>query len=466
MSTPPHQHKIMDFIRNQKHKKDYNPNTRHCLFGQDGDLIMLGLATHEPHFCLLREEVIFDQSRKKANLQMLKDAREKMLKEEANAEDIAVTSQSVSASIDSYIHNSNFEVLHMSVLRDYLAYEFETKDVIPKSPFDLEQTIDDFVFMTFFVGNDFLPHMPAIGETFFFKIAIVSCLLFIVVINDHTHFFLCLTLDIADEAFDLLFYTYKRNRWGWLRGGGKGKGGNNGHPYLTNAGEIVSGKRLETFLSYLGKHESPYYDNKQRSLADDNQRMRKADEKAGRDSSVPPDDILAAREEWERANYKEMLKSIATQQQDLPTTADGFTPVASQREIFNELETMKDSNDENYEFKPETSEDEELEEGFVNRMGTLFRNSLSSSGEEIGGDRNASPGSVTHDVDAFDEHVQDIKGRYYYDKFKFSPLDAEKHIALRKAYIEGLVWNLQYYYKGCVSWDWYYPYHYGKFQIC
>ena len=49
----------------------------------------------------------------------------------------------------------------------------------------------------------------------------------------------------------------------------------------------------------------------------------------------------------------------------------------------------------------------------------------------------------------------------YYDKFGFTPVDAEKHRALRKAYIEGLVWNLEYYYKGCTSWEWYYPYHYG-----
>jgi 5'-3' exonuclease len=39
------------------------------------------------------------------------------------------------------------------VLRDYLALEFETFEVNPDSKFRMEPTIDDFVFMTFFVGN-------------------------------------------------------------------------------------------------------------------------------------------------------------------------------------------------------------------------------------------------------------------------------------------------------------------------
>eukprot|EP00553_Chaetoceros_curvisetus_P001738 CAMPEP_0204613846 /NCGR_PEP_ID=MMETSP0717-20131115/1765_1 /ASSEMBLY_ACC=CAM_ASM_000666 /TAXON_ID=230516 /ORGANISM="Chaetoceros curvisetus" /LENGTH=118 /DNA_ID=CAMNT_0051626407 /DNA_START=84 /DNA_END=437 /DNA_ORIENTATION=- len=118
----------MDFIRTQKRKEDYNPNTRHCLFGQDGDLIMLGLATHEPHFALLREEVVFDQSRKKQNKRMAETRVREVADSQAESNvptKFGVASTNLAASIDSYIHNTNFDILHMSILRDYLAYEFE-----------------------------------------------------------------------------------------------------------------------------------------------------------------------------------------------------------------------------------------------------------------------------------------------------------------------------------------------------
>lgn len=128
------EHKIMDYIRKAKAQPDHDPNTRHCLYGLDADLIMLSLASHEPHFALLREEVLFGRRETKTTEQRILIAKDR------------------------------FQLLHISLLREYLDIEFKPHDV--KFEYNLERIIDDFILFCVLVGNDFLPCLPfaEIGE--------------------------------------------------------------------------------------------------------------------------------------------------------------------------------------------------------------------------------------------------------------------------------------------------------------
>ena len=114
------EHKIMEYIRAQKSRKDskhWSPNQRHCVYGLDADLIMLGLVSHEPHFCLLREEIDFTSFRKNKNTTKTVQKQTKRVK---------------------------WQLLSLGVLREYLHVEFSSlKDTTEF--FNVESVIDDFV---------------------------------------------------------------------------------------------------------------------------------------------------------------------------------------------------------------------------------------------------------------------------------------------------------------------------------
>lgn len=121
------EHKIMDYIRVHKSQPNYNSNTRHCVYGLDADLIMLGLVAHEPHFSILREEVVFGPQRQKASNDLT---------------------------------NQNFYLLHISLVRDYLQEEFKEIADDMTFEYDFERVLDDFILIMYVIGNDFLPNLP------------------------------------------------------------------------------------------------------------------------------------------------------------------------------------------------------------------------------------------------------------------------------------------------------------------
>ncbi|EEF38596.1 5'-_3' exoribonuclease, putative [Ricinus communis] len=214
------EHKIMSFIRQQRMLPDYNPNTRHCLYGLDADLIMLALASHEVHFSILREVVLLQQPQSiclsaHTSLQGRIEFGEFGSSENKTKRRFSNDDNTLAKDV-SFIEKP-YQFLHVWILRDYLKLEMDIYDPPENFTFDSERIIDDFVFMCFFAGNDFIPNLP--------------------------------TLQIHERAVDLLMTVYKKNF--------KKLGG-----YLVDVHQVNSLKndyldlkRVEKFILLIGAYE-------------------------------------------------------------------------------------------------------------------------------------------------------------------------------------------------------------------
>jgi len=445
------EHKIMNFVRSQRSSPEHDPNTRHVIYGLDADLIMLGLATHEPHFRVLREDVFAQQ----ANPRLCKlcgqkghDARS--CKGEAKVKEGEFDEKDHAHPLKPFIW------LHVSVLREYLAVELN----IPDLPFrfDLERAIDDWVFMCFFVGNDFLPHLPA--------------------------------LEIRENGIDTLTAIWKDNLP--YMGGYVTK---DGHVDLERAQYIMNGlaKQEDAIFRRRKETEDRREANfKRRKLQEQGGNSRggfnNAPRGQGRSRTRHPDYNAPSAADLNLIEVSSLNRfpSILKERKE-PVTHDMVVNrgAVQQANLANKsaASVLKSQIQGNaspaVETKVSTGSAEGTADGTAPSPASATTSPASALGkrkaELMEDDESTTPGTSTPDsptpaADAGEGPIDTVRlweegyaDRYYEQKFHVDPKDIEFRHKVARAYVEGLAWVLMYYFQGCPSWEWYYPYHYAPF---
>ena len=124
------EHKLLQFIRSNIND---NKNFTYIMYGLDADLIFLTLSTGLKHTFLLREAQQFDKKADKNKLNM------------------------VSINI---MRESIVEKIKKSIVSTELFEEDEPALLIDS--IQDNRIIDDFIFICYLMGNDFLPHLPSL----------------------------------------------------------------------------------------------------------------------------------------------------------------------------------------------------------------------------------------------------------------------------------------------------------------
>ncbi|GAA6000306.1 hypothetical protein JCM10207_007950 [Rhodosporidiobolus poonsookiae] len=455
------EHKIMEYIRLAKAQPTYDPNVRHCLYGLDADLIMLGLLSHDPHFCLLREEVTFGPRGGKGKAKSLE--------------------------------NQNFFLMHLSLFREYLDLEFSSlKSLTPPLPFDydLERIIDDFILLNVFVGNDFLPHLPglhinegALNRLFeIYKRILPTAGGYI---NEHGTLNVQRLQLILNElgVFEREQFEHECSDTSFLKGKKKGVYNERVAEKALQRGKLILSDKQKALVdrlsSFLSSNLSPLTPS----------------------ATLQFPNALSARDRRFFADLADKLHLFVTYD-EFNDEGENLITVRFDEVLLKLAKEEESSEEEDAEGKEGVSDEDESgassseqeEIGIVRlslngevqhpRRGALPKEAANGASKAKDGDVPEWQAAIRRVMgryekaevvkemsaeEAEEEQEREIKERmvawkkdYYKEKLEFDSDQDEKALHdLTFRYIEGLQWVLFYYYKGVASWGWFYNYHYA-----
>ncbi len=555
------EHKIMDFIRRQRsHPESHDPNTKHVIYGLDADLIMLSLATHEPYFKVLREDVFAQDAQLKGKCRLCgqpghiaANCKGEVKKKEEPAG--AAASGDGKSILDAPLKPDlkPFIFLDVATLREYLEAELN----LPGVPFgfDLERAIDDWIFLIFFVGNDFLPHLPSLE----IREGAIDTLLAIwkrelprmtswLTNNGQVEMASAqLILSGVAAQEDDIFRRRKEqedrqernhkqrvareNAEAARNGNGNGGGGGGGQKRGPSPPRAPAGKKRRVtehdqmtlgdteYIAIQGtKHKplpqkpgsaaaaptAPPIDLEQvkrdnvsaaQKIKAELAAMREkakasakpADESGEASEGAPPAAAAATAEETtssdaapadaaadasavfamdeetgDKAADGEAATSraarVASEAEDAAPVSTEDAAAAGEKDAAVAEDADSDADEEGDEDAEGEDEDAEAEEA------------VEAEAEDAGNEtvdpvleRKVNPDGTVEYVDTVKLWEPGYRERYYMQKFGIPLSDTQFRREVVKSYLEGLCWVLAYYYQGCPSWQWYYPYHFAPF---
>lgn len=363
------EHKIMNWLRGWKQSKDYSINESHCVYSLDADLIFLSMSLHLPKMIILRECLKFDNKK-------------------------------VNAATKRHHEEQQMEILFINLIREYMELEYEPLRNKFKHQYDIERIIDDFIFISNFIGNDFL------------------------------HKLYCMSTKKGN--FDEIIEIFKST----LPTLGD---------YLTHKGRI-NWRPFLVFIKKLG-----YLENKMIATTLEQMKEYLTETQQSRASLFVEEGETDRDEEEDSVHPRHLLKD----NQPDPMNDDEESPEPRRKQKLEEIYP-----DEDFEDNPDRENPNDI---LLKKLDKNYELEYQLYYTKI----KSEVGYIQNLLNIFNSNNEELKrqekAKFYCKFFDLKEFTEEKLDEIISGYLKGLQFVMSYYFFGCPSWTWFYPFFMSPF---